>query len=438
MREAILDVKYFAKRRDELKKMMSPNEVMVLFSGKAPVRSNDSHYKFRVESNFFYLTGFEEQDAVFIFRPGKKPESILFVHPKNPALETWEGFLYGEKEAQKVFKVDEAYSNELLQEKLADLLQEADSVFYKMGDSIENDEIVIKSLQSVLRKKGRKGHPLQNIKDPNALVSKLRVIKTKEEIELMKKTCEISAQAHIEVIKASKPGISETELEGVFQASIMKAGAKNVAYSSIVATGDNATTLHYVFNDKTCKEGELLLIDAGSEYKYYAGDITRTFPVGQKFTEDQKRIYEKVLKVQKDLIAMVKPGCTFKALNEFCAKGLTQIMIEEGLLKGSLEELYKNGDFKKYYPHGVGHFLGIDVHDVGYYEEKREPVPFEPGMVLTIEPGIYIPLKDEEAPEHLKGIGIRIEDDVLVTAQGNEVLTASVPKEVFELEALKS
>jgi len=438
MRKPIVDAKYTKARRERLSKRAALGQTFIFFSGHAPTRSNDTNYKFRVNSNFFYLTGFEEENAVLVFRPGQSPEAIMFVQPKDPLLETWEGFIFGEEAVKKEFGIDEAYTNSQLEEMLSDLLIDSTDVYFKMGFDDSNDKIVLKSLKQVLRKKGRKGHPMQNIKDPDEHLAKLRMIKSAEEIELMRKTCEISAKAHVEVIKNTKPGTNERYLEGVFFSSIFKDGARAQSYNSIVASGASATTLHYVFNDQECKDGELLLIDAGSEYQYYAGDITRTFPVGKKFSDVQKIMYEGVLKIQKDLIAMVKPGCTFKDLNAASSKALTTLMIELKLLSGSVEENIKSESFKKYYPHSIGHFIGIDVHDIGYYEEGGGPIPLEEGMMLTIEPGLYVPYDDESAPKEMRGVGIRIEDDILVTSGEPENMTKLVPKEVAELEALKA
>lgn len=438
MRKPIVEAEYTKARRDRLSKRASKKQTFIFFSGHAPVRSNDTNYKFRVDSNFFYLTGFEEEKAVLVFRPGQTPEAVMFVQPKNPLLETWEGFLYGEEGAKKHFGLDEVYANTSLEEHLPDLLMDSSDVYFKMGCDEDNDDLILKTLRKVLRKKGRKGHPMQNIKDPDEHLAKLRMVKSSEEIELMKKTCEISARGHIEVIKNTKPGLNERYLEGVFFSSILKEGARAQSYNPIVASGANATTLHYCFNDQDCKDGELLLIDAGSEYKYYAGDITRTFPVGKKFSDIQKRIYEGVLKIQKDLIAMVKPGCTFKDLNTASSKALTQLMIDLKLLNGTVAENIKSDAFKKYYPHSVGHFIGIDVHDIGYYEEDGAPIAFSEGMMLTIEPGLYVPHDDETAPQEMRGVGIRIEDDILVTSGEPEIMTQLVPKEVAELEALKA
>lgn len=438
MRKPLLDVKYFAERRERLKKISEKGSAYVLFSGEAPQRSNDTNFKFRVNTNFFYLTGFEEESAVLIYRPGQTPETTVFVHPKDPIMETWEGFLFGEEEAKKTFGFDEAYSIKDFDVKALELLSEVETVFYNVGEKPKQDEKVLSVMKQVLRKKGRKGHPFQDIKDPNQHLAALRVIKTNEEIELMKKATEISALAHVEVMKAIKPGVNESYLEGVFSSEIKKAGAKAEAYNTIAAGGDNATTLHYVFNDEECKDGDLFLIDAGAEYKYYAGDITRTYPVGSSFSDVQKNVYQKVLDVQKKLVDMVKPGCTFKELNAQSSLLLATAMVELGILNGDPKELVASGKVKKYYPHSVGHFLGMDVHDIGVYEKNNEPVLFAAGMCLTVEPGIYVPKNDTDAPKEFRGIGIRIEDDILVTKDGHTNMTVLVPKEIDEMLALKN
>lgn len=437
MRKAIMDTKYFKQRRERLAAICKGDEAFVLFSGSAPRRSNDTNYKFRVNSNFFYLTGFEEEGAILIFRPGKTPETTVFVHPKDPLMETWEGFMFGEDLSKSVFGFDEAFKATEFSEKAVELLSEVESVYFKIGEDSKQDEKILDAMKLVLRKKGRKGHPFQEIKDPDHIIAGLRVIKTAEEIELMKKAAEMSAKAHIEVMKAIKPGVNEGYLEGVFASEVLKMGAKSVAYNTISAAGKNATTLHYVFNDEECKDGDLYLIDAGAEYKYYAGDITRTYPIGENFTDAQKDVYEKVLSVQKDMVSKVKPGMTFEKLNEEAGLALSQAMVDLGLLTGTAQENVENKNFRKYYPHSLGHFLGIDVHDVGYYEKNNEPVPFAPGMCLTVEPGIYVPADDMDAPENLRGIGVRIEDDILVTKNGHENMTKLVPKEIDEMLKLK-
>ncbi len=437
MRKPLLDIKYFKQRRDRFKSMAQKDEGFILFSGHALRRSNDTNYKFRVNSNFFYLTGFEEEGAILVYRPGKTPETVVFVQPKDSVLETWDGFRFGKDLAKTTFGFDETYIESDFDSKIVDLLLEVKSVYFKIGEDSKQDERVLSAMKLVLKKKGRKEQCLQEIKDPNFYMAGLRVIKTEEEIKLMKKAAQVSAKAHIEVMKAIEPGVNEAYLEGVFLSEAMKLGAKNVAYNTISASGNNATTLHYGFNDEECRDKELYLIDAGVEYEYYAGDITRAYPVGANFTQVQKDVYEKVLQVQKNIVTLVKPGITFEFLMEKADKALTKIMIDLGLLKGTVEENIEDKLYKKYYPHGIGHFLGMDVHDLGFYEKNNEAVVFQAGMCLTIEPGLYIPKDDISAPGHLRGIGIRIEDNILVTEHGHENMTKLVPKEVDEILALK-
>ncbi len=437
MRQPLLDKEIFKKRRDKLKEQSSPGDVFVFFSGSAPVRSNDSNYKFRVSNDFFYLTGYEEENAVLIFRPGMKPETTVFVMPKDPVMETWEGFLYGPDMAKTEFGFDQTYTVSKFEENAVALLTEGERVYYRMGLSDSDDKKILGILNKVLRKKGRKGHPFQTLLDPAVYLAEMRRIKDEQEIKIMQESGDIAARAHIELMKAVKPGMNERELAGLFIYQIMKQGASAEAYNSIVATGNNATTLHYVFNDCECKSGDLVLVDAGAEYKYMASDITRCFPVSGKFSQPQKDMYNEVLKVQKDMVDLVKPGASFKELTEKANTALTESLMNLGFFKGSSkDEVLEKQTFKKYYPHGLGHYLGLDVHDIGYYEKNNEPKPFEEGVVLTIEPGLYVPENDESAPKEFKGIGIRIEDDVLVTNSGNKILTSLVPKEVSEIESL--
>jgi Xaa-Pro aminopeptidase len=276
-----------------------------------------------------------------------------------------------------------------------------------------------------------------SVHDADELLGELRVIKAEPEIENLKKACELTSQAHVELMKATRPGISERELHGLFVSEVMKRGAAREGYGTIVASGANACTLHYVFNDQTCADGDLLLIDAGGEYKYFTSDITRAFPVNGRFTDAQAEIYSGVLKIQKKIIASVKPGLPFKDLHEMGTELLTDLMLGLGLLSGRREDILKAGDQKKYYPHGIGHFLGMDVHDSGlYFSKEMEPRKIQAGMTFTIEPGFYIPADDSAAPSKYRGIGVRIEDNILVTSSGHEVMTKNCPKEIPELEKI--
>ena len=436
MRKPLINPSVTSGRRKELVKHAEKDSAFVLFSGSEVTRNNDAGYRFRVHSDFFYLTGYEEAESIVIIRPGKNPQTVAFVPHKDPAHEVWEGFLYGPEGAKKAFQFDEAYTNDEFEKKAPKLLSEITSVYYRLGFNDVNDRRVFEVLNGVLRTKGRKGSPLSRVLDPEEVLGPMRRVKDDTEKDLMRKSAQIAARAHVKAMRSIKPGMNERQIEGLFIGEALSLDAQATSYVSICAGGDNATTLHYNFNDKELKDGDLFLIDAGAEYKYYASDITRTYPVNGKFSDPQKELYEEVLKVQKAMIEMVKPGATFKELNEKANEQLTQIMVDKGLLDGDVKELIKSNAFRKYYPHGLGHYLGIDVHDTGPYIVGEEAKAFEAGVVITIEPGIYVPQKDTDAPEQYRGIGIRIEDDILVTESGCEVLTSEVPKEVSELEDL--
>ena len=436
MRRPLIDPKVTTNRRKELEKYAEKNSAFVLFSGSEVTRNKDTKYRFRVNSDFFYLTGYEESEAMVIVRPRKTPHTVAFVPKKNPSYETWEGFLYGPEGAKKTFGFDEAYTNDEFIQKAIELLSEATTVYYRLGLNESNDRKMFEILNKVLRSKGRKGSPLSRVYDPEEVLGPMRRVKDDTEKVLMKKSAQIASHAHIRAMRSIKPGMTERQIEGLFVGESLLLDAQATSYISICAGGDNATTLHYNFNDEELKKEDLFLIDAGAEYNYYASDITRTYPVSGRFSEAQREIYESVLTVQKNMIAMVKPSVTFKELNEEATKQLTQVMVDKGLLQGDVDELMKSNEFKKYYPHGLGHYIGIDVHDTGPYTVGDEAKSFEPGVVITIEPGLYIPQKDTEAPEKYRGIGVRIEDDILVTESGCEVLTSEVPKEISELESL--
>lgn len=437
MRYPKQDLKIFKKRCEDLKGDLQKDSAgILLFSGREFVRNHDVHHPFRVESNFYYLTGFEEPQSIFLYRPGKEPERVLFVREKDPKMETWTGYRYGTERAKEVFEMDEVHDIKDFTTYAPRYLSELQSIYYTLYKEPGFDEKFQRALQSASSILGRSGRGQIDVRDPYPLLGERRLKKSPEEIELIRRACEISAEAHCELMKAVKPGLNEMSLQGLFTAEIMKRGAKREAYPSIVATGDNATTLHYEFNDCECRDGDLLLVDAGAEYYYYAGDITRTYPVNGHFLKHQARLYNKVLKIQKAAVESIRPGETLEAIGKKASLSLIELMLEEGLLKGNVEALYESGEFKKYYPHGIGHWLGMDVHDAGKYKIHNEPRPLEKGMVFTIEPGLYIPEHDVSAPNELRGIGIRIEDNILVTESGYENLTLRAPKEIEEIESL--
>jgi len=438
MRKPLIDSKITVNRRKDLAKYAEQNSAFILFSGSEFTRNNDANFPFRVHSDFYYLTGYEESESVVLIRPGKSPESVAFVRKKDPLHETWEGFLFGPEGAKEHFGFDEAFTNDLMFEKLCKLLVDIESVYYRVGINEKRDAEVFKILNKVLSSRGRKGGPLSRVLDPEEVLGQMRRRKDKTEIELMRKSAQIAASAHIDAMKSIKPGMNEREIQGIFYQKSLAQDARDVSYNSICAGGDNATTLHYNSNDQELKDGDLFLIDAGAEYNYYASDITRTYPVNGKFSEAQKEVYQAVLTVQKNMIDRVKPGVSFQELNEKANEELTQAMVDMGLLKGNVRDLIKENKFKKYYPHSLGHYLGLDVHDTGPYMLNKESRPFDEGVVLTIEPGIYVPLNDDEAPKKFLGIGVRIEDDILVTSEGCEVLSAGAPKEIKDIESVMS
>ncbi len=435
MRKSLHDIQMFKNRRMLLKEKIS-GSALILHSHPEYIRNNDVHHPFRQDSNMFYLTGFEEPESIFIFRPGQNPESILFVRPKDQERETWDGFRYGPAGAASEFQIDQCFLISEFEEKATELLKPVDKVYHQWGISTHFDKQVLALLQGVRASHGRSGRGVLPIYDARELLGEQRLKKTNDEIASVRKACDISAEAHCEVMRFAKPGVTENQLQGVFLGTSMLLGAKREGYGTIVATGANATTLHYVFNDQVCKDGELLLIDAGAEYNYFTGDITRDFPVNGKFSAAQKTIYGGVLQVQKKLIEMVKPGLAFQKLQETTIEMLTDMMLDLKLLCGNRAELIKNLDFKKYYMHGVSHYLGMDVHDAGLYLVGGEPRRIEEGFLFTVEPGLYIPANDESAPKEFRGIGVRIEDNILVTKSGYENLTVKVPKEISEVEAL--
>jgi Xaa-Pro aminopeptidase len=433
MRTSHLPKEVFQERRQRLARLIQ-GSALILPAWPEAIRNNDGHFKYRPESNMVYLTGFDEPGSCLIFRPGKDPETVLFVREKDVEMETWNGFRFGPEGAKKVFGVDEAYTIDQIEEKAPQLLSGCEKVYYSLFKNQEFDLVFSRVMEGVRQLNRRASGGLPVIEDAAVLMGEMRIRKTEVEVEALKKACEISAKAHVEVLKAARPGVSERELHGLFLYSVMKQGAFGEAYNGIFATGDNAVTLHYVFNENVLKDGELLLVDAGAEYLYYSGDITRTYPVNGKFTAPQKAIYEEILAVQKKLIEMCRPGVPHSDLQKETVSGLVDILLNHKILKGSKDEVIESLAYRKYYPHGVSHLLGLDTHDAGAMMVRGQSRPMEAGWALTIEPGLYFPPGDEAVPPAYRGIGIRIEDDILVTQDGPLNMTVLAPKEVNELE----
>lgn len=434
MRRPLANIQQCSERRKKLLTLLNGSS-LVLSSNPEFIRNGSVHHPYRADSNLYYLTGFEEPETVLVVTPHQSSIYTLFVRTKDPLRETWDGFRYGPELTKQYFEVDEVYPIEQLESKLPELLKGAQDLYYRFQRDPNMDQVLFKTLEKVRVNQGRSGLGYLTIKDSFQLLGEMRVIKSSLDIEIHAKACQLTSDAHVEVMKFTTPGKTERDLHGFFIYQIMKRGAAREGYGTIVASGHNACTLHYVFNDGVLQSEDLLLIDAGGEYHYQTADITRTYPISGQWTDEQLEVYQGVLKIQKSLISMVKPGVKWSQLQEEASQQLAEFMLELGLLPGRVQELIGTGDYRKYYPHGVGHYLGLDVHDSGLYvnSESKESRELEPGMILTIEPGLYVPGQDRSK---FRGIGVRIEDNILVTANGGRNLTESCPKEPEELTRL--
>jgi Xaa-Pro aminopeptidase len=422
----------------EFMKRIGEDSIAIIPSAREIYRSNDSNFRFRQDSDFYYLTGFEEPEAIAVIKPADEEHPFtLFVRPRDPEKEVWDGRRAGVEGALSEYGASAAFPIAEFEEKLTDIINGATNLYYRIGNgNAEIDHLIINSIRR-MRAMSRKGKSApQAIIDTGAVLHEIRLIKSEEEIELMQRAADIAAEAHIEAMKAARPGMKEYEIEALLEYHFRKNGAAAPAYTTIVGSGANATVLHYITNDATLKDGDLLLIDAGAEYRGYASDITRTFPINGRFTQAQRDIYDLVLDTQVACVEMVRPGVTNDELKKRSIEMLTEGMVRLGLLQGDPEKLIEEEKYKQFYMHGLGHYLGMDVHDVGRYYHKDEARKLEPGMVMTVEPGLYIAADAKDVPEKYLGIGVRIEDDVLVTQDAPRILSSKAPKQVEEIEAL--
>ncbi|MBE9226693.1 aminopeptidase P N-terminal domain-containing protein [Phormidium sp. LEGE 05292] len=425
----------YQKRREELMAKIG-NGTAIFRSAPVAVMHNDVEYAYRQDSDFYYLTGFNEADAVAVLAPHHAEHRfILFVQPKDKEKEVWTGYRVGVDAAKEKYGADEAYPIAELDEKLPQYLEKADRIYYHLGRDRKFNETVLSHWQRLIATYSKRGTGPIAIEDSNFILHPMRLIKSAAELELMRKAIAISVEAHNHAREFAKPGRYEYEIQAEIEHIFRLRGGMGPAYPSIVASGANACILHYIENDRQLQENDLLLIDAGCCYQYYNGDITRTFPVNGKFTPEQKTIYDLVLTAQLAAIDQVKPGNAWNLGHDNAVRILTEGLVELGLLKGDIEELIKEEKYKAFYMHKTGHWLGLDVHDAGIYKHGEEVwQTLQPGQILTVEPGIYIapdyqPAEGQpEIDDKWRGIGIRIEDDVLVTESGNEILTAGVPK----------
>jgi Xaa-Pro aminopeptidase len=425
----------FRARREKLMKEMGPGSIAVLCTSPVRNRNNDVDDKFRPESNFYYVTGFEEPEAVAVVIPDH-PETrfILFVLPRDREKETWTGRRYGVEGAKQRFGADAAFSVEELDARLPKLIENRDRLFYRMGQNHAFDARILAWIEK-LRTQVRAGiaAPAQ-ILDPAAILHEHRLFKGPEEAAMLRKAGDVTHEAHLTAMRTARPGAFEFQVEAAVDFTFRMRGGTGPGYPSIVASGPNATTLHYIQNQRRLEGGDLMLLDAGCEYEYYTADVTRTFPVSGHFSDAQRAIYEAVLDAQLAGIEKVKPGLRFQDVHDASTRVLVDRLIQLGILKGNITDCLADGKYKRYFMHRTSHWLGMDVHDCGNYFVAGESRKMEPGMVLTVEPGLYFNEDDDTVDARWRGIGVRIEDDVLVTEAGCDVLTSAIPKNAADVE----
>ncbi len=427
-------VPVYAARRARLAQRLQ-HGIAIIPTAPERARNRDSHFPYRFDSYFYYLTGFVEPASVLVIIAGPRPRSILFCRDKDQEREIWDGFRYGPAAACAAFGFDECHSIAELDAKMPALLADQAQVACHLGSDAQWDARVLGWLNAV-RAQVRSGVAAPAaITDVRTLLDEMRLVKDSHELATMRRAAQISTGAHERAMRETAPGRAEYEIEAELLHEFRSGGAQAPAYTSIVAGGANACVLHYVQNDAVLRAGDLLLIDAGCELDGYASDITRTFPVDGRFTAAQRDIYELVLAAQAAALAVVAPGAQWNAPHDAAVRVLAQGLIDFNLCRGSVDQVLETGDYRKFYMHRTGHWLGLDVHDAGEYKRDGEWRKLEPGMVLTVEPGCYIQA-GEGVPAHYANIGVRIEDDVAVTATGNEVLTQAAPKTVAAIEAL--
>jgi len=430
-----MDMKIFARRRANLMSHMNGG-VAILPTAPVHVRNRDVHFPFRADSDFYYLTHFSEPEACAVLVPGRPHgEYILFCRERNPEKETWEGRRAGLEGAREMYGADDAFPIDDIDEILPGLLENREKVFYSMGRYADFDARLMTWVNEV-RSKARHGvHAPGEFVALDHILHEMRLFKDAEEIRLMKRAAKISAQAHRRAMQLCRPGMMEYEIEAELLYEFKKGGSASPAYPSIVGGGANGCILHYTENNTELKSGDMLLIDAAAEFDGYAADITRSFPVNGRFSGEQRAIYELVLAAQRAAIEQVKPGNHWNDPHESAVRVLTQGLRDLGLLNGDVDAHIESGDYKRFYMHRTGHWLGLDVHDVGDYKLDDTWRLLEPGMTLTVEPGLYIG-DGADIPAGFRHIGVRIEDDVLVTRDGNDVLSREAPKAIDEIEAL--
>jgi Xaa-Pro aminopeptidase len=429
----------FASRRASFFDAMAaaaPSAVAVMPAAPVFVRNNDVEHEYRQDSDFFYLTGFDEPDSVAVFDAAER-KTTLFVRPRDPDREVWDGPRAGVEGAKQRYGIDEAFVIAELDDRLPAALQNRRRLYYRLGRNRRFDDKVLGAIERVRGRQRTGAFAPAEIVDPGDILHEMRLRKSVSEIEMMRSAAQITREAHVRAMAGARSGMYEYELEALLLDTFRRRGSERPAYGSIVGSGPNSCVLHYRKNDRRIEAGELVLIDAGCEYAYYASDVTRTFPVERDFSREQQAIYELVLQAQLEGIARSRPGVTLDDIHKCSVEVITRGLIRLGLLSGEPENVIETEGYKRFFMHRTSHWLGMDVHDVGAYYVDGSARRLEPGMVLTIEPGIYIAPTDDSVGADWRGIGVRIEDDVVVRDAGVEVLTAGIPKSVDELRAAR-
>ncbi|WP_043531328.1 Xaa-Pro aminopeptidase [Litchfieldella xinjiangensis] len=434
-RPAPIGLDEYRDRRRALMAALPPASAVLVPAAGLVTRSRDSDHPFRQNSDFHYLTGFPEPEALLLLLPGREEgEAILFCQDKDPTLEAWTGIRVGAAGVVSRFGIDQAFENAEREARLPDLLEGREALFLPLDDAPAM--ALARQVRDSLMARRRHGVVAPSrFCDVSELMHEQRLIKSEAELALMRHAAEVSARAHCRAMQATQVGLSEYHLQAELEHEFIWHGGSGPAYATIVGSGANACVLHYIENRDPLRDGELVLIDAGAEFDLYAGDITRTFPVNGRFSDAQRALYEVVLAAQERAVAAVTPGATLTEIHDGVVRDLTRGLLELGLLEGDLETCIEEGRYRRFYLHSTSHWLGLDVHDVGDYRVAGAPRGLTPGMVVTVEPGLYVPDEDD-IPAAWRGVGIRIEDDVVVTPTGNEVLTQGVPKRIEDIQAL--
>lgn len=417
--------------------LMEPNSIAIIPSAREQLRSRDTEFHFRQDSDFYYLSGFSEPDAVLVLVPGRRHgQFVMFCREKDPDIELWNGHRAGPDGACADYGADDAFPIGDIDDILPGLIEGRERVYYSMGRSAGFDRQIMAWVNSIRCKEAAGAVPPGEFNDLNHMLHDMRLSKSAAELRLMRRAADITARAHQRAMRQCRPGMYEYQLEAELQHEFLTSGARHPAYLSIVGSGANGCTLHYVANSAKMRDGDLVLVDAGCELEYYAADVTRTFPVNGRFSPPQRALYELVLRAQEAAIAEIRPGNHWNQPHDASVRVITAGLVQLGLLRGKVANLVKRKAYRDFYMHRVGHWLGLDVHDVGDYRVGGEWRLLEPGMVMTVEPGIYVAPHNRKVAAKWRGIGIRIEDDVVVTRDGCEVMTAKAPKTVEEIEAL--